>query len=356
MSFLERFPAICCLCLGFGVACADSNGATDGATTDEATTSPTTETTAGPDTATSPTASPTTDEATTEATTQDATQTDSSSDSEASSDTDSDTDTTGEELVCNGHSELCSRPYNEVVFPCTHNAHSATSEGYTLNANHRKGVPEQLEAGIRAMMLDVYLEDDVTTLCHGPCGLGSQPHIEVVEALHDFLVANPGEVITIIYQDDVPPSAIEADFVATGLVDYVYTHTSGDPWPTLGEMVEADTRLVITAESGSPPPDWYHHAWDLIWDTPYSHKSVDDFSCELNRGSLSNDLFLINHWVNNILDLPSEPDAMIVNAYDVLHDRATECLGETGRLPNFIGIDFYQQGDLIAVVDDLNGV
>jgi len=274
-------------------------------------------------------------------------------DSEATSETEN---TTGNELACNGHAELCERPYNEVVFPCTHNAHSAKSEGYTLNANHQKGVPEQLEAGIRAMMLDVYMHNDETTLCHGPCELGSQPHIEVVEILYDFLVANPGEIITIIYQDDVPPAAIEADFVTTGLIDYVYTHTAGDPWPTLSEMVEADTRLVITAESKGPPPAWFHHAWDLIWDTPYSHMSPDDFSCELGRGSLSNDLFLINHWVNNLLDLPSEPDAAIVNAYDVLHDRATQCLEETGRLPNFIGVDFYQQGDLIAVVDDLNGV
>ncbi len=269
---------------------------------------------------------------------------------------DSDETTDSEPLRCNGYAELCDRPFDEVVFACTHNAHSAVSEGYGLNANHQKGVQDQLDAGIRAMMLDVYLEDGETTLCHGPCGLGSQPHIEVVEIIRDFLEQHPHEILAIIYEDHVEPSAIEADYVSSGLVNYVYTHEDNTPWPTLGEMVDADTRLLVTAESGSPPPGWYHHAWDLIWDTPYSHKSPDDFSCELNRGSLDNDLFLINHWVNNIIDLPSEPDAMIVNQYDVIYGRAIDCLEQTGRLPNFIGIDYFQQGDLVAVVDALNGV
>lgn len=271
--------------------------------------------------------------------------------------TGSESETTGgEPLKCNGHEELCDRPFNEVVFACTHNAHSATSEGYGLNANHKKGVSDQLKAGIRAMMLDVYIFNDETTLCHGPCGLGNQPHIEVVEILRNFLAENPGEILTIIYQDDVEPSAIEADFLQAGLAEYVYTHPDGEPWPTLGEMVAANTRLLVTAENGSPPPGWYHHAWDLIWDTPYSHMSPDDFSCELNRGKLDNDLFLINHWVNNLLDLPSEPDAQVVNQFDVLYGRAMDCLDQTGRLPNFIGIDFFQQGDLVEVVDALNGV
>ena len=45
-----------------------------------------------------------------------------------------------------------------------------------------------------------------------------------------------------------------------------------------------------------------------------------------------------------------------VNAYDVLMPRVQACMGERGRFPTIIGVDFYDQGDLLKVVDELNGV
>jgi hypothetical protein len=45
-----------------------------------------------------------------------------------------------------------------------------------------------------------------------------------------------------------------------------------------------------------------------------------------------------------------------VNAREVLEPRVEECRAERGLLPNFVAVDFYDQGDLFDVVDDLNGV
>ena len=217
-------------------------------------------------------------------------------------------DTTGSpELGCNGAVALCDRPFDQVVLPGTHNANSALSEGYSLiNANHRDGIGPQLEFGVRAMLIDVTMHEGETTLCHGPCSLGSQPHIEALAVIRAFMEAHPREVLMIIYQDDISAEAMEADFEESGLAALVYTHQPGASWPTLQQMIDDGTRLVVTAESGGPPPAWYHHAWALVWDTPYSFMSADEFSCELNRGNTDNPLFLINHWVNNELDLPSE--------------------------------------------------
>ena len=83
--------------------------------------------------------------------------------------------------------------------------------------------------------------------------------------------------------------------------------------------------------------------------------AVEDLSCELNRGSTDNDLFLVNHWVNDAFGLPSESNAAIVNATDVLRARAEECRDLWTHAPNFLVVDFYEQGDLFAVVDALNG-
>lgn len=261
---------------------------------------------------------------------------------------------------CNGHVALCDRPYDEVVFPGTHNSHSSYDEGFSaVNANHDRGIVDQLDDGVRVMLIDVYPGDGdptVLQLCHGPCNLGSIPHLETMETIVAFLVDNPREVMTIIYQDAAPVEDITAELALAGADALVFAHAPGEPWPTLGEMIDDDTRLVITAESGGPPPPWFHHVWDEAWDTPYGPNSLEGLSCELNRGSTDNDLFLVNHWVNDVLGLPSSENADLANAYDVLLGRAQECWRLWDHAPNFLVVDFYERGDLFAVVDELNGV
>lgn len=258
--------------------------------------------------------------------------------------------------ACNGHAALCERRFDEVVFPCTHNAFAAREAGFkTANANQNHPVAQQLADGVRCMMLDVTLDDGEAAMCHGPCTLGRLVHADVAADIAAFMADHPDEVLTIIYQDDIDQQYIVDDLELVGLTDRTYVHAGG-PWPTLAEMLDMDRRVVVTAESGGPPPDWYHHVWDLTWDTPYTFHSAAEFSCELNRGAQDNDLFLINHWVSTMFDTPSEPDAEVVNVYDVLYARASGCQAETGQLPNFVAVDFYDHGDLFAVVDALNGL
>ena len=47
--------------------------------------------------------------------------------------------------------------------------------------------------------------------------------------------------------------------------------------------------------------------------------------------------------------------AAMVNEFDVLSSRAQRCELERGHLPNFVAVNFAEEGDLLRVVDDLNG-
>ena len=49
-------------------------------------------------------------------------------------------------------------------------------------------------------------------------------------------------------------------------------------------------------------------------------------------------------------------DAAAINAYDFLLGRAQQCAAQRGQIPNFVAINFYLNGDVLAVVDELNGV
>jgi hypothetical protein len=44
-----------------------------------------------------------------------------------------------------------------------------------------------------------------------------------------------------------------------------------------------------------------------------------------------------------------------VNAATPLGDRVDECRRQRGMLPNYVAVDFYDRGDLLGVVDRLNG-
>ena len=147
-----------------------------------------------------------------------------------------------------------------------------------------------------------------------------------------------------------------ADFETSGMIDRVYAHEAGTAWPTLGEMIMSGQRVVVTAEALGPPPAWYHHVWDVAWDTGYSWYSTDEMNCDLNRGALDNDLFLVNHWVSTQLDTPDKSKAADTNAYETLVARLEACQTERGHIPNFVAVDWYHIGDLFRAVDHINGV
>ena len=79
-------------------------------------------------------------------------------------------------------------------------------------------------------------------MCHGFCELGALKLVSVLSDMKDFLVANPGEVLVVVIQDEsVGAADIVRCFEQSGLIDFVYKGPQG-PWPTLREMVDTDQR------------------------------------------------------------------------------------------------------------------
>lgn len=260
------------------------------------------------------------------------------------------------EPKCNGHEALCGRRYDQVSFATTHNAMSNAEAGW-IAPNQNYGITRQLEDGVRGMMLDTYEEDDEILLCHQYCLAGSQPLVDGLEEIAIFLETNPGAVVSIIFEDDITHAQTASAFEESGLIDFVYAHDVAELWPTLSEMIEADTRLVAFQENLPQVPEfpWLMHIWEHAWDTPYSFSAPEDFVCDPNRGDPSNALFLVNHFLT--APLGGDPAlADMVNHNPLFIDRARQCEDEGNALPNFVAVDFYDIGDLFDVVDSLNGL
>lgn len=258
---------------------------------------------------------------------------------------------------CNGYTQLCNKKFNEVTSVMTHNAFNNADDGFLLG-NQTHTITTQLEDGVRGLMLDVYNENGVISQYHGVAALGIEPLSEDLGEIKAFLDNNPNEIISIIFQTAVTSLDIENELVNAGLMPYLHHHTLGTEWATLQEMIDADERLVVFSESdnGDPSQTWYHYAWAHVFDTDYSYSFPTDFHCGVNRGDISNDLYLVNHWITTAVGTGDIVQANIVNPNPFLIDRLQQCQNETGRLPNFIGIDFYEIGGAFEAAEILNGI
>jgi hypothetical protein len=259
---------------------------------------------------------------------------------------------------CNGAPELCDRRFDEVAYATTHNAMSNAEEGW-LGPNQRYSITSQLDDGIRAQMLDTWYFDLQPVLCHGgdvfPCNVtGMKPLADGLAEIADFLDRRPNEVVSIIFESYITEADTEAAFIAADLSRYVYVQPLGEPWPTLRELIESDTRLVVLTDDGGASLPWHHYVWDYAWETHFSFQSPDQLSCDRNRGSAGNDLFILNHFLTNLIG--SVALAEQVNHNPLFADRAQQCAQEGGQIPNFVTVDFYDIGDVFDVVDHLNGI
>jgi hypothetical protein len=302
--------------------------------------------------------------------------------------------------ACNGVPGLCDRRLDEVVFPATHNSMSAADIPDWLFPQQERSLPGQLQDGIRALLMDVHygvpvagrvktaLDDEMGSrakleqavgaegldaamrirdrlagkqegprgvyLCHGFCELGATPFAAALTQIHEFLVENPDEVLTLVLEDYVSPQDIEAAFKLGGLDGLVYRGPTEAPWPTLREMIDSRQRVLVLTESGRGGVPWLHPAYEgVVQETPYSFKKPSELSCVPNRGGTEGALFLMNNWIDTT-PAPKPSNAAIVNAYDALLGRARQCQEERGKLPNIIAVDFYRTGALFEAARTLN--
>ena len=313
--------------------------------------------------------------------------------------------------TCNGSAPLCDRTLADVAFPSTHNSMSAADRRRWLFAQHERGIPAQLEAGIRGLLIDfhygVETEDGVYTilergstsrlklggrlgdrfvqtaerlrsrigyrgggrrdvyLCHGFCELGATKATTALSGIRDYLVKHPSEVLVLSVESDIDLEGTARAFEESGLSDMAWDHpVRQDNLPTLRQMIEADRRVLVLVWQRGPlrkmqfgELPWLHRQFDVVQETPYEFKTVRELeareSCRPNEGAPVSPLFLLNHWVDTSpYFLPR--NARRVNAYEALLRRARQCMSVRKRLPNLVAVDFFEEGDVVRVAKTLN--
>jgi hypothetical protein len=70
----------------------------------------------------------------------------------------------------------------------------------------------------------------------------------------------------------------------------------------------------------------------------------------LNRGELSNEIVLVNHWISTVVGTPDMASAITVNTESSILGQTDQC----DRRPTWVAVDFYDQGDPFKAVTALN--
>ncbi|KAJ5552714.1 PLC-like phosphodiesterase [Penicillium frequentans] len=302
----------------------------------------------------------------------------SSSNSTATSSSTSATNT----QACNGYTEFCERKYSNITMVTAHNSPFVKKNSVAANQDYK--VTQQLNDGIRMVSFEAHYYEDDIYLCHTSCELLNMGTLEAyLTTVTKWIKKNPYDVVTILIvnSDYVSPSNFSAPIQNSGLVDYAYEPwkipMSLDDWPTLSDMILTGKRAVIFMDYEADQAEYPYllDEFSQMWETPFSPLNRS-FPCTVQRPTgisttqANNRMYMANHNLNleivfddiDIL-IPDSAQINVTNAvsgYGSLGVMANNCRSDWDRPPNFLLVDYYNDGNfagsVFEVAADMNNV
>ncbi|KAI2630832.1 PLC-like phosphodiesterase [Hypoxylon sp. NC1633] len=282
--------------------------------------------------------------------------------------------------ACNNSPDLCGRSYNNITHMGAHDSSFLRDESTSnsIAGNQYFNATVALDSGLRLLQAQVHDLDGAIELCHTSCSLLDAGTLESwLSSIKGWMDDNPNEVVTllIVNSDGKDAADFGSVFSSSGIDTYGYT-PSGTTWPTLQEMISANTRLVtfiasITASSQYP---YLLSEFDHVFETAFEVTSLSGFNCTLDRPSSQSDaaaaisaglMPLMNHFAYNVLaasiEVPDVDNIATTNSPDTsttgnLGLHAQTCNQQWGIKPTFVLVDFFNEGPAIETADTMNGI
>lgn len=280
---------------------------------------------------------------------------------------------------------LYSHRYSEQTFIGSHNAAAIRTEenNWSLSGNQYYNVSTQLSSGIRLLQAQGHRDpntgsDDIR-LCHFNCALmdgGSL--LDFLRTVEDFLQREPNEVITLLFVNTGVPLSSWAKAFFEARLDLLSFIPPADKrqgqmrtsdWPTIASMVATNKRLVAFLSSGADEEEvpFLLPEFDYLFETDFGIESPDQYSCAPARPRYADDSFvpdrlsLVNHFLYAKFlgfRFPNASFAGETNAAGFragqLGEHAARCRSAYERRPNFLLVDFFNEGDVFDVEEGLN--
>ncbi|KAG8661631.1 hypothetical protein MANES_01G026400v8 [Manihot esculenta] len=268
-----------------------------------------------------------------------------------------------------------SLPFNKYAFLTTHNSFAIEGEPSHTGVprvtftNQEDNVTQQLNHGVRALMLDTYDFDGDVWLCHsfeGKCHdfTAFEPAIDTFKEIEAFLSGNPSEIVTLILEDYVStPNGLTNVFNNSGLMKYWFPVSNmpqnGNDWPLVKDMVDNNQRLIVfTSKKSKQETEGIAYQWNYMVENQYGDDGLSKNCTNRAESSSLSDktksLVLVNHFGS----VPVKEIACNENSASLI-DTLHTCYAASGnRWANFVAVDYYKRsngGGAFQAVDTLNG-
>ncbi|KAJ6109948.1 PLC-like phosphodiesterase [Penicillium sp. IBT 16267x] len=284
--------------------------------------------------------------------------------------------------ACNGYTEFCERKYSNITMVTAHNSPFVKKNNLASNQDYK--VTRQLDDGIRMVSFEAHYYEDDIYLCHTSCDLLNMGTLEAyLTTVTEWIKNNPYDIVTvmIVNSDYVAPSNFSAPITNSGLVDYAYVPwkipMSLDDWPTLSEMILTGKRAVVFMDYDANQAEYPYllDEFSQMWETPFSPVNRS-FPCTvqrppgINATEAEDRMYMANHNLNLeiVLDgidilIPDTAQINVTNAvsgFGSLGVMANTCRSDWDRPPNFLLVDYYNDGNfpgsVFEVAAEMNNV
>lgn len=273
--------------------------------------------------------------------------------------------------------------YSEQTFTGAHDSAAIRTKenGWTLSGNQYYNISTQLASGVRLLQAQGHRDPNGTDqirLCHFNCALMDGGSLdEFLGNVKEFLEREKGEVVTLLFVNTgVPLQHWAKAFFDAGLdvtsyippADKRHGNMHVADWPTIASMVATNKRLVTFLSSGANEDaiPYLLPEFDYIFETDFGIESPDQFSCAPARPSypgsyVPDRLSLVNHFLYAKFLGFRFPNASFAGTTSAagfsvgeLGEHAARCRGLYERRPNFLLVDFFNEGDVFEVERGMN--
>lgn len=292
--------------------------------------------------------------------------------------------------ACNNSPDLCSKSYSAITHLGAHDSPFVrdASTGYSTSGNQYYNSTVQLDAGVRLLSAQVHQNNGDWHLCHSSCDLLDAGLLsDWLKDIKQWIDANPNEVVTILLvnSDEASTAELDAEFTEAEITSLAYKPASATTpptyWPTLQELINAQTRLLVfiaslvDIASTTTEQSYLMDEFTFMFENPFENTSPSGFTCSPDRPTAvkgnaqaaisSNRMPLMNHFLytEGALDIqmPNVDNITITNSPNTttvgqLGTSLNTCSQQYGRAPTFVLVDFFDEGPSIKAVDAINGI
>jgi len=279
------------------------------------------------------------------------------------------------QTLCNGHEALCSRSYSNVTFIGTHGS-PFYGDPPLVTENQEKSPTEQLNDGIRYLQAQTHKNPaEQLSVCHTDCLLENGGTLEnYLSTMKIWLDANPNEVVSLLLTngDSLDIGEFDLAFKNVGIDTYAFQALSQvaiTDWPTLGDLISANTRLIIFLDYGADESKvpYILNEFNYYFETPFDWTDAAFNQCSIDRptgSSAEGKMYIVNHFLDiNLFGsgvlIPDRAAAPTTNAAvgsGSIGAQSDLCEGLYGRAPNVVLVDYYNVGDVFEAQAALNGL